>query len=333
MATRKTRAATKRPGSRTSKTGRAAKAASRKTANKTSRKPHGTRRTRDAASAPELRRLGRLVAIGGGEERSASGEVLAHFVELAGGSRANILICAGAMDDARATLREYQRVFEALGASTSTEPLRDRETGQSDALLDRLRHSTAIFFTGGDQLQLTSIMAGTYFGELVRSRLQTHGLIVGGTSAGAAAMSSTMIVGGPSDGTVRRADVDLAPGLGYWREALIDTHFSQRGRVNRLLTLFAENPQILGIGLDEDTAVAVTPGRGFRVFGSGVVTVFDGRVTHTNAAQVANDEPLALFDSRLHVLPRGYGFDLVRRRPQLPRDGSAADRARKTRAR
>lgn len=321
MATRKT-GTTKRAGS-ARKDKRAGKTTSRARPRKSSSQRH--------EGAPDVRRLGRLVAIGGGEERSPNGEILRHFVELAGGAHANVLICAGAMDDARTTLREYQRVFEALGASTTTEPLRDRETGQSEALLDALRHSTAIFFTGGDQLQLTATMAGTHFGELVRARLQTHGLIVGGTSAGAAAMSSTMIVGGPSDGTVRRADVDLAPGLGYWREALIDTHFSQRGRVNRLLTLFAENPQILGIGLDEDTAVAVTPGRGFRVFGSGVVTVFDGRVTHTNAAQVGNDEPLALFDSRLHVLPRGYGFDLVYRRPQLPRNGSAADRARKRR--
>lgn len=329
MATRKTRAAKKGPRSSSGKKKVAAKSASRDT----SRKSAGTRGTgRGAAGAPAQRRLGRLVAIGGGEERSVTGEVLQHFVELAGGARANILICAAALDDPRDTLREYQRVFESLGASTSTEPLRDRHTGESELLLDRLTDSTAVFFTGGDQLQLTSIMAGTRFGELVRARLQTHGLIVGGTSAGAAAMSSTMIVGGPSQGTVRRADVDLAPGLGYWREALIDTHFSQRGRVNRLLTLFAENPQILGIGLDEDTAVAVTPGRGFRVFGSGVVTVFDGRVTHTNAALVGNEEPLALFDSRLHVLPRGYGFDLVRRRPQLPRDGSASDRARKKRS-
>jgi cyanophycinase len=277
---------------------------------------------KSAPSRPLPRRLGRLLAIGGHEERSASAEILQHLVELAGGAgRAHVLICSGAMDEGREALREYQRVFESLGAATTTEALRERARGNSDVLLDRLNRSTAVFFTGGDQLQLTATMAGTSFGEAIRAQLQTRGLIVAGTSAGAAAMSSTMIVGGPSDGTVRRCDVDLAPGLGYWREALIDTHFSQRGRVNRLLTLLAENPQILGVGLDEDTAVAVTPGRGFRVLGSGVATVFDGRVQYTNAAEAARDEPLALFDTRLHVLPRGYGFDLVRRTPQLPRTG------------
>jgi cyanophycinase len=240
-------------------------------------------------------------------------------VELAGGAgHARILICAGASDEPRETLREYQRVFERLGAETVTEPLHDRPRGNDDALVQRLEQATAVFFTGGDQLQLTSTMAGTRFGEAIRTCLQTRGLAVAGTSAGAAAMSSTMIVGGPSDGSVRRSDVDLAPGLGYWREALIDTHFNQRGRVSRLLTLLAENPQILGIGLDENTAVSTTPGRGFHVLGTGVVTVFDGRVQHTNAAEVPSDGALALFGSKIHVLPRGYRFDLVKREPQLP---------------
>jgi len=242
-----------------------------------------------------------------------------HFVALAGGSKACILICAGASDEPRETLKEYQHVFERLGAETITEPLPERPRGNDDALVARLDHATAVFFTGGDQLQLTATMAGTRFGEGIRTCLQTRGLVVAGTSAGAAAMSSTMIIGGPNEGTVRRSDVDLAPGLGYWREALIDTHFSQRGRVNRLLTLLAENPQILGIGLDENTAVSATPGRGFRVVGSGVVTIFDGRVQYTNAAEVASDEPLALFGARLHVLPRGYGFNLVTRAPEHPR--------------
>jgi len=277
--------------------------------------------------ATRSRRLGRLLAIGGREERSASGEILQHLVELAGGKgRAHLLICSGAMDDGRDALREYQRVFETLGAVTTTEPLFERPRGNSDALVERLERATAVFFTGGDQLQLTAMMAGTRFGEAIRAGLQTRGLVVAGTSAGAAAMSSTMIVGGPSDGSVRRADVELAPGLGYWREALIDTHFSERGRVNRLLTLLAENPQILGIGLDEDTAVTVTPGRGFRVLGSGVTTVFDGRVQYTNAAEVEREEPLALFDVRVHVLPRGYGFDLVQRVPQRPSPPSRAGR-------
>jgi cyanophycinase len=100
----------------------------------------------------------------------------------------------------------------------------------------------------------------------------------------------------------------------------VDTHFNQRGRVSRLLAIFASNPQVLGVGLDEDTAVHVELGRRLRVVGSGAALIFDGRVTHTNAAEARREDVLALFDSRIHVLPSGYGFDLDRVRPLRPEE-------------
>jgi cyanophycinase len=112
----------------------------------------------------------------------------------------------------------------------------------------------------------------------------------------------------------------MAPGLGYWRDTVVDTHFNQRGRVSRLLAIFATNPQVLGVGLDEDTAVQVELGRRLRVVGSGAALVFNGRVTHTNAAEAGRDDVLALFDSKIHVLPDGYGFDLDRMRPLRPEE-------------
>jgi cyanophycinase len=124
---------------------------------------------------------------------------------------------------------------------------------------------------------------------------------------------------------VRRADVRVAPGLGYLRDTTVDTHFAQRGRISRLLCIFAQNPQVLGIGLDEDTGIVVTPGKRFEVIGKGAVFVFDGRVTHSNAAEASDDEVLALTDSALHVLPTGYGFDLETKRPLLP-NGKAIEK-------
>src|SRR3712207_8747822 len=109
----------------------------------------------------------------------------------------------------------------------------------SDLLLEALERATPVFFTGGDQLRLTALMAGTNFCERIRERLYGEGLVVAGTSAGAAAMSSVMIIGGSERGTVRRADVSLAPGLGYWRDTVVDTHFNQRGRPSRLLAIIA----------------------------------------------------------------------------------------------
>jgi cyanophycinase len=127
-----------------------------------------------------------------------------------------------------------------------------------------------------------------------------------------------MIIGGPSHGTVRRADVALAPGLGYWRDTVVDTHFNQRGRPSRLFTIFAHNPQVLGIGIDENTAIEVEPGATLRVLGEGAVMVLGGRVSHTNAPSVADDDTLALTDAVVHILPDGYGYDLVEGRPLLP---------------
>jgi cyanophycinase len=117
---------------------------------------------------------------------------------------------------------------------------------------------------------------------------------------------------------VRRDDVELAPGLGYWRDTVVDTHFNQRGRVSRLMTIFAHNPNVLGIGIDENTALDLGPDGRFTVLGKGVVMVFNGRVTHTNAPKAAGDETLAITDSVVHVLADGYGFDMTTKRPLLP---------------
>lgn len=264
-------------------------------------------------------RIGRLLVIGGGEQRDAEGEILRHWVELAGGARARIVICAASLDDPAETMAEYKRVFSRLGAAeVFTDPFPDRKAGESTRLLKALAQATGVFFPGGDQLQVTSRVAGTTFGENLVERWRGGGLVIGGTSAGAAMMSGTMIIGGANDGSVRRSDVQLAPGLGLWRDSVVDTHFNQRGRINRLMTVFSENPQVLGIGLDEDTAVDVQPGVSFDVLGSGVATVMDGRVTHTNASDVGDHGMLALLDSKLHVLPSGYGFDLRTKRPIIP---------------
>ena len=143
-------------------------------------------------------------------------------------------------------------------------------------------------------------------------------VVVAGTSAGAAAMGSTMLIGGPGDGTVRRQDISIAPGLSYWRDCVVDTHFNQRGRVSRLLTIFGHNPQVIGIGIDENTALDLIAGQSFTVIGAGAVTVFDGRVSYSSAPSASDHEVLAITDSVLHVLPEGYGFDLQKLRPRLP---------------
>lgn len=268
----------------------------------------------------DQRTLGRLLVIGGAEDPDENSlHILPHLVKMAGGKKSRILICAAPSGEPDRVERIYRNLFEAAGAGEVIEvDIPDRHAADTPELEEAVNRATAVFFTGGDQLRLTSLVAGTRFGERVRERLWAEGLVVAGTSAGAAAMSSTMLIAGSGDGTVRRSDIVLAPGLGYWRDTTIDTHFSQRGRVSRLLTLFAQNPQVLGIGIDENTAIEVEPGKKFTVLGKNAVYVFDGRVTHSNAPDVGDDEVLALTDSTVHALPEGYGFDLQTKRPILP---------------
>lgn len=265
-------------------------------------------------------RTGRLLVIGGAEDPDPDDmTVLPHLVKMAGGRNARIIVCSSPAEDPEEKVDTYAELFEKIGvAEVIPAPITDRHQAEHEDLVAAVRRATAVFFTGGDQLRLTSLVAGTEFCETIRSRLYGDGLVVAGTSAGAAAMSSVMIIGGTNEGTVRRKDVSLAPGLGYWRDTVVDTHFNQRGRVSRLLTIFAHNPQVLGIGIDENTAIDLVPGDRFTVVGEGAVMVFNGRVTHTNAPEASDDETLAITDSVIHTLPSGYGFNLRTKRPILP---------------
>ena len=277
-------------------------------------------RKRKTSFSRDERKIGRLLVIGGNEDKSEDSMViLPRFVEMCGGKKARILVCGTPSKEVEEKERVYRKLFEKIGVAEVMEPdVTRRHQGEDGELVEMVRRATGVFFTGGDQLRLTAIVAGTPFGDEIRHRLFNEGLVAGGTSAGAAAMSSTMVISVSSEGTVRRSDVGLAPGLGYWRDTVVDTHFSQRGRVSRMLVIFAHNPQVLGIGLDEDTAIEVQPGEQFTVLGSGAAFVFDGTVTYSNAPDAGDDEVIALTDSAMHVRPTGFGFDLKTKRPILP---------------
>jgi len=263
---------------------------------------------------------GTLLIIGGAEDPDDNDlRILPHLVKLAGGKRARLLVCAVATEEPSDSLRNYRAVFQKIGvAEVLGVPFDDRTEGQDERVMAQLERATGVYLIGGDQLRITSVLAGTRFAERLRERFQAERLFVAGTSAGAAAMSSTMIIRGDG-GTVNRGAVDLAPGLGYLEDSVIDTHFDRRGRIQRVMSAFAQNPGTLGIGIDGDTAIEVRPSGRLTVLGRGVVFIFDGRVTHSNVAQVKEDEPLALIDSKVHVLPEGYGFSLKTRRPIVPK--------------
>jgi cyanophycinase len=271
-------------------------------------------------AAKRRSRIGRLLVIGGAEDPDESNmKILPHFVKLCGGRRARIVVCGSPSNDPGQKERTYERLFRKIGVRSVVETgIIERHDAEDPALLRALEAATGVFFTGGDQLRLVSVIAGTPFEDCLQRRLWSDRLVVGGTSAGAAAMSSAMVIGGDSEGTVRRQDVMLAPGLSLMRDVLVDTHFAQRGRLSRILTIFSMNPDVLGIGIDENTAVEVAPGKSLTVLGHGAVFIFDGLVTHSNAAERKDKEVITITDSIVHVLGEGYGFDLKKLRPLRP---------------
>lgn len=267
---------------------------------------------------------GPLLIIGGAEEREdpAKATLLQHVVKRARGKKARLLVCAAATEQPEQALATYHDVFHALGvADVMGFPMDSREAVDTPEVMDALDRATGVFFTGGDQLRLTGTVAGTSFGARLSKRFH-EGLFVAGTSAGAAAVAGTMVIGGGGT-SVCRACVDLAPGLGFWPETIVDTHFDRSGRVHRLMAAIVQNPGVLGIGLDEDTGVEVTPEGEMTVLGRGNVFVFDGRIRHSNVADVAEDEPVAMTYSTLHVLAAGYGMNLRSMEPVLPQAATA----------
>ncbi|SMB89416.1 cyanophycinase [Thermanaeromonas toyohensis ToBE] len=255
--------------------------------------------------------------IGGNEDREERCEVLRGFLEAGGGDQAEVVVIPVASQNMEEAGEVYLRLFTRLGAKRveAVAPTTRKEANQ-EALERLVEKAKAVFFTGGDQLRLTSLLGGTNLDRALHRAFQ-RGTLMGGTSAGAAAMSSTMIVAGEGEVAPQVDVVRMAPGLGFIREVIIDQHFAQRGRLGRLLAAIAYNPYILGLGIDEDTAVWVDGDR-LQVLGRGTVTVVDGRgIEHTNIS-IAGPKPLALTGVALHVLPAGYGFNLDTRCPLPP---------------
>ena len=188
----------------------------------------------------------------------------------------------------------YASVYPLGAADVQVLALQTREEANQLHHHDTLVESTGIFFTGGDQLRITSILGGSILGSALQESYR-RGIVIAGTSAGASVMSETMLVGGADDAAPSKEIIRMAPGLGLLKDVVVDQHFAQRGRIGRLLAMVAHNPYILGVGIDEDTAIVINNSAEFEVIGSGTVTVLDGReVTHSNVSDSSPQQPLAL---------------------------------------
>lgn len=261
---------------------------------------------------------GRLLAIGGGEDKEDDCRILSEFVRLSGGDAAKIVVMTTATDSPEEAAEKYEAVFKRLGAKdvrhVSVCQRADAMNAESVAAVEA---ASGLFFTGGDQLHITSLMGGTDLHRTVFDCCK-KGLLVAGTSAGAAMMGNSMIVSGKSDENPKFGGVEMAPGTDLIVGCIIDTHFSQRGRHGRLLTAIAHYPQDLGFGVDEDTAMLIENGK-FTVIGAGAVTVIDGGGTSfTDVPYVKRGQSITLADVKIHVLSDGYQFDLKTRQLIVP---------------
>ncbi|MDI6101420.1 cyanophycinase [Actinoplanes sp. NEAU-A12] len=262
----------------------------------------------------------RLLIMGG----AAGPALLSRFVELAGAATARIVVIATASESPETTGAAYAERFRELGAG-SVRALRLSSRAEANAPESEavLRDATGIFFTGGDQERITGILGGTATDTLLHGLIAGGPVVLAGTSAGAAMMSGTMITGGDGPG-VTADSVRTGPGLEFLPCVLIDQHFAERGRLNRLLSAVARYPHELGVGIDEDTAI-LTGGDSFEVLGSGAVTVVDaGAATDI---RVPPSGPIALAGARIHVLPAGCTFHLPGRRPVTGPQSEERERA------
>ncbi|AER56909.1 cyanophycinase [Pseudoxanthomonas spadix BD-a59] len=257
---------------------------------------------------------GWIVPIGGAENKDENPRILKRFLAVAGGSTAEIVVIPTA-SQLRDTGPRYQRLFGELGArKVEVVDFDSRGDCTDSGRLDRIERASAIFFTGGNQLRLSTILGGTPAAQMIRA-CNAAGVTVGGTSAGASILSEHMIAFGKEGSSPRADSVRLAPGLGLTNRFVIDQHFRQRDRLGRLLAALAYNPFAIGIGLDEDTAAFIGPDNTLEVEGSGSVSVVDaGNLGFSSMADAGEEQPVCMLGLTVHILLAGATFNLATRK-------------------
>jgi cyanophycinase len=259
---------------------------------------------------------GPLLVIGGAEDKLRKRTILKEFVSACGGAEARIALIPTASSLGDEVVEVYDALFRRLGAGEVV-PIRpeSREEAHDPDLVKAVGEATGVFMTGGNQLKLSAIICGTPLGDAI---VEAHrrGAVVAGTSAGASIQSSHMVAFGVGGATPKQRMTQVAAGLGLVGSAVIDQHFDQRNRYGRLLMIVAQSPQLLGIGVDEDTGAVIrhdTDRPVLEVVGRGAVTILDGGHMVSNAHEAKRNLPILASGVELHVLPAGARFDMTTR--------------------
>lgn len=260
-----------------------------------------------------------FLAIGGGDISEAPDildEIFGYMQKRGGDAR--MVVMTVATNEEEEAKKRYEAMFRRRGVRhVEMVNISERTDAFNETSVKKVANADALFFTGGDQQYVTALMGGSPVDLAMKEKIN-EGILLAGTSAGAAMMSGSMVVGGEGGTAPRVGGVELAPGMNLIPDTIIDTHFSQRARHGRLLTAIAHDPQLLGLGIDERTAIRLQ-GKDFRVLGNGSVTVMDGRkVTHTDLVDKREERPVGILNVALHVLPADYSFDIQARIPKAP---------------
>jgi cyanophycinase len=269
---------------------------------------------------------GRLLAIGGKESKEeedrpedhqdnkgfVSEQILKRLVQELKGKDPLLVIIPAASTAPEEAIRDYTRVFTQLGVRhVQALDIRTREDAANPDLIALIDKAAGMMLAGGDQLRLTAILGGTPLLEHMRKRYIKSSVIIAGTSAGAAALSTNMIYAGEAQGGILKGQMSATAGLNLLKNVVIDTHFIERGRIIRMAQAVAQNPGCIGIGLEADTAILVTAGDQVEVIGSGLVTILDGmNISSTNIYEISQDEPFTIFDLKMHLLGNGKTYQI-----------------------
>ncbi|MCR5888818.1 cyanophycinase [Hymenobacter sp. J193] len=265
---------------------------------------------------------GRLLAIGGHEQRQTSDQenptydtsadfILQRFVDELSGSR-TIVVIPTASEEPEEAAQDYVKLFSELGIEhVEVLDIQSREQANSPEALDVINRADGVMLTGGDQLRLTALLGGTKLLSRLTERYYQEPILIAGTSAGAAAMSTPMVYQGRNNAGFVKDEIHITTGLQLLRDVAIDTHFVARGRIVRMAQIIATNPGCIGLGLEEDTAVLVSKGSELEVLGNGIVVLLDGHnCTGNTIYEIKPGEVFSIRDLRLHLLSKGQCFTL-----------------------
>ena len=277
---------------------------------------------------------GKLIAVGGAEDKGTDLEkgeifrnnlnffelgILRRIVDEAGGIDCRIEVITTASTIPYEVGNNYLNAFGKIGCTNvGVMHIRNRQEVHEEEYLKRIEKCEAVMMTGGNQLRLSATFGGTTFLRAILNRYENENFVVAGTSAGAMAMSNTMIYEGNAIRAHLKGEVKITTGLGFIDDVIIDSHFEKRGRFGRLSQAVATNPQCIGIGLGEDTGMLITEGNKMEAIGSGLVMIIDGHeIRHSNIADIPDGNPISIENIKVHFCEKGNGFYLRERRFEM----------------